>query len=250
MPFLYNITRRQIYCSAKLLLGVARMTDIDLLRLLNEPIYAFDFQFNIGDIQDHLDFSENNIELQYRSELESIRLNAETGEFDSYPQEYRCYLENIAEQQFKTSLPLQIRYGAHLALTTAVEWSVLYLAESLTRPVGKKPNNKNETVYRLEIISKRVTLKRDDSIKDLEAIVRIRNCIAHNAGIPRDNKYRENLNKSIQRLEGFSLANWHCFGKRIAIEKDALNRYIEEMKHLVIDLHKAADEKGLLKNNT
>lgn len=67
------------------------MTDTDLLRLINEPIHAFNFQVNVGDIQDYLDFSENNIELQYRTELESIRLSAETGEFDSYPQGYREY---------------------------------------------------------------------------------------------------------------------------------------------------------------
>lgn len=127
---------------------------------------------------------------------------------------------------------------------------MLYLAERLTRPVGKKPKKTNETVFTLEAISKHVALSRDDSIKDFEAIVSIRNCIAHNAGIPRDEKYREKLNESIQRLEGFSLANWHFLGSHIAIEKDALNRYVEEMKHLVIDLYRVADEKGLLKSNT
>ena len=32
------------------------MPNIDFDFLMNEPIYAFDFQFMIGDVQDYLDF--------------------------------------------------------------------------------------------------------------------------------------------------------------------------------------------------
>ena len=115
------------------------MPDIDLDRLMNEPIYAFDFQFMIGDVQDYLDFSENNIEWQYRSELQSIRRRAEAGDFEGTPHGYREHLETNAEHRFKVSLPLRIRYGALLALATAVEWSVTYLAQHLIEPVGTEP---------------------------------------------------------------------------------------------------------------
>ena len=66
------------------------MSNTDLERLLNEPIYAFDFQFMIGDIADFLVFSENNIEWQYQRELQSIKRQAESDEF---PISYREHLE-------------------------------------------------------------------------------------------------------------------------------------------------------------
>ena len=123
------------------------MSDINLDRLMNEPIYAFDFQFMIGDVQDYLDFSENNIEWQCQAELQTISRRAET---EAFPHRYREHLEANAEHRFKVSLPLRIRYGALLALVTAVEWSVKLLVQSATNAIEKPKNSsKNETVYDL-----------------------------------------------------------------------------------------------------
>ena len=224
-------------------------SDIDIDRLMNEPIYAFDFQFMIGDVQDYLDFSENNIEWQYRSELQSIRRRAETGDFEDFPQGYREHLETNAEHRFKVSLPLRIRYGALLALATTVEWSVEYLVQNLIVPLETEPK-KNKTIYALEVLNERTGLGRDGPIKDFEALVRVRNCVAHSAGLERDYKYRDNLPEAVRRLSGFSLANWHFFGSHVAIEKGALDKYIQEMKHLVVDLHKVAYEKKVIKSDT
>ena len=47
------------------------MPDIDPEKFLNTPIYDFDFQFMIGDVKDFLEFSENNIDLQYQRELQA-----------------------------------------------------------------------------------------------------------------------------------------------------------------------------------
>lgn len=226
------------------------MSDIDLDHLMNQPIYAFDFQFMIGDVQDYLDFSENNIEWQYRSELQSIRRRAEAGDFEGAPHGYREHLETNAEHRFKVSLPLRIRYGALLALATAVEWSVAYLAQHLVEPVGKEPNGKNKTIYTLEVLNERTGLRRDDPINDFEALVWVRNCIAHSAGLERDYKYRDRLPEAIQRLNGLSLANWHFFGSHVVIEKRALDKYIQEMKNLVVDLHKAAHDKKIIRSDT
>ena len=137
-----------------------------------------------------------------------------------------------------------------MALTTAVEWSVVYLVQRLKMPIDKVPKGKNKTIHALEFINKHLGLRYGALIKDFEALVWLRNCIAHCAGIERDYKYRDNLPKAIKRLKGFSLANWHFLGSHVAIEKNALDKYIEETKHLVVDLHKAAHEQGFLKVNT
>ena len=97
------------------------MPPFDLERLINGPIYAFDFQRMIGDVADFLDFSELNIELKYRQELQGLRKRAESGEL--HP-EYLNHLEENAKYHFEVGLPLTVRYGAVIALTTSVEWSV------------------------------------------------------------------------------------------------------------------------------
>jgi len=223
------------------------MSDIDLGRLMHTPIYAFDFQIMIGDVQEYLDFSERTIESQYRTELQSIRRHAEGGDF---PPEYREHLEINAEHRFKVSLPLRIRYGALLALTTAVEWSVEYLSLNAAKAVGKGGKTDNETVFRLKVLTKRAGLERGESISHFEALAHVRNCIAHNAGLKKGYKYAAELPDSISRLKGFSLAQGHFLGSHVVIERGALDTYIEDMKHLVVDLHKNADEQGLLKSDT
>jgi len=222
------------------------MSNIDLQRLLSEPIYAFNFQFMIGDIQDYLDFSENNIEWLYRTELQSIRRRAEAGDFDTMPHGYREHLEANAEHRFKVSLPLRVRYGALLALVTATEWSVAHLAHRLIKPFGTIPKGRNKTIHELDVLNERTCLGRDELIKDFEALVRVRNCVAHSAGLERDYKHRDTLLEAIQRLNGFSLAKWHFFGSHVAIDKGALDKYIQEIKVFVVDLHKAAYEKEVI----
>jgi hypothetical protein len=96
--------------------------DFDPKKFLDTPIYAFDFQFMIGDVKDFLEFSESNIDWQCRRELQAI---AHRNDLDDFPQGYRENLESGAEHRFKVSLPLRVRYGALLALTTSVEWSVI-----------------------------------------------------------------------------------------------------------------------------
>ncbi len=223
------------------------MSEIDLERLLSEPIHAFDFQFMIGDVEEFLDFSEGNIEWQFRRELQSIQRRAEAEDFAP---EYKEHLESNAEHRFKVSLPLRVRYGALIALSTSVEWSVLLLVDRLKEGLRQKPTSLNDTVHALTELMDRTGLQRKEVLLDYEALVQVRNCITHSAGIEKNYKYRKKLPVALDRLSGFSLGNWHFFGKHICIEKAALNPYIEAMSKLVVELHKAAHEKGLLRDDT
>ena len=223
------------------------MPEIDLKRLLNEPIYAFDFQFMIGDIEDFLDYSESNIEWQYKREIQSILHKAEA---EDLPQGCKEHLETNAEHRFKISLPLRVRYGALLSLTISVEWSVGYLVEKLVEPLKKNQKEKNFTVHALFELDKRAGIGATDTIQDYEALVHVRNCIAHNAGIEKYDKYHDQLITAVDRLSGFSLGNWHYFGKHIYIDREALNPYIKNMGNYIVQLHKSVHEKGLLQENT
>ena len=147
-------------------------------------------------------------------------------------------------------MPLRIRYGALLALTTAVEWSVKRLCQNLIEPV-EDPGKEKSAVNRLKILTNRAGLERGELISNFEALTYVRNCIAHNAGLEEGDKFETDLPKTISRLgKGFSLAGWHFLGSHVAIDKGALEKYIEEMQPLMVDLSKKAYEQGLLKSDT
>jgi hypothetical protein len=223
------------------------MSDIDLERLLSEPTYALDFQYMIGDVEDFLEFAEANIEWQYRRELQDIRRRAETEEF---PPGFKEHLETNAEHRFKVSLPLRVRYGAVIALATSVEWSVGFLVKRLKDPLSKVPRGRNETVHGLLEVQQRTGAGRADAVRDYEALIHVRNCIAHSAGIEEHYQFSDQLESAVGRLSGVSLANWHLFGRHICIEKHALNPYVREMGDLIVGQHKAAHEQRLLKKET
>lgn len=223
------------------------MSAIDLERLLSEPFYAIDFQYMIGDIEDFLDFAERHIEWQYRHELRDIRRRANDEEF---PPGLREHLETNAEHRFKVSLPLRVRYAAVIGLATSVEWSVGFLVKHLRAPISEVPKGRKDTVHGLMELQRRTGIGHADAISDYAALVHVRNCIAHSAGIEEHYRWRGELPAAVGRLSGFSLANWHLFGRHICIEKGALSPYVREMGDLIVALHKAAHEQRLLNNDT
>jgi len=221
--------------------------NVDLNRFFNEPVYAFDFQLMVGDIGDFLEFSESNVEWQLRRELLSIQRQAET---ENLPAGYIEHLETNTKHRFSVSLPLRIRYGALITLITSVEWSVGFLSKQLKIPLAAKPKGRNETVHTLIELCARAGVDERIALSDYEALVQVRNCIVHNAGIKQRYQHHGALAISVTRLKGFCLGNWHFFGEHICIEKGALNPYINAMGQLIVALHKACHSQGLVKNDT
>src|SRR5689334_8234085 len=80
------------------------MSETDLTDLLDQPIWAIDFQAMLGDVQDFLEFSEANIDWQYRSELQRIEREAKLGflkdEYAEHEESYKRHLVQTAEHRF------------------------------------------------------------------------------------------------------------------------------------------------------
>lgn len=220
------------------------MPEFDIEKFLNTPIDAFDFQFMIGDIKDFLELSESNIDWQHRRELQTI---AHRKDFDDFPPGYRDHLEQNVDHRFKVSLPLRVRYGALLAFTTSVEWAVAYLNRSSSNPVPDKKDGTNLTVKILRKFTARASVDPLRVIDDYEALVKIRNCIVHSAGVVATYQFKQDLPNAVARIEGVSLGNWHFFGDQICIERGALEGHIDQTASLVVELHTKMREQGLLK---
>ena len=206
--------------------------DWDPHKFLHTPIYAFDFQCMIGDLIDFLEFSEANIELQLRRELQQIKTR------DVFPTEYREHLVENAEYRFCVSLPLRVRYAAATSLVTSVEWSIRHLEKHLSVSMPSRPKKINRTIHAMRQLQTVTDVKCEEEIQTLEDLIHIRNCIAHSAGLIKGDKNSEKIFASVGRLNGFSLDNWNFLGKHVCINKGALNPYAEKMKQLVVELHK------------
>ncbi|MGF6975383.1 hypothetical protein QFZ94_003833 [Paraburkholderia sp. JPY465] len=226
------------------------MKKFDPEKFLRTPLYAFDFRFMIGDVKDFLESSECNIDLQFQRELHAISQK----DFKGFPAGYRDHLEENANYRFKVSLPLRVRYGALLALTTSVEWSVEILNKNATERVVAKRNKKecesNRTVEIMRELVSRTGLSVESTIDDYEALIFVRNCITHSAGIVDTYKHKKTLPEYVKRLRGIGIGNWQFFGDHICIERNALNEYIDEMANLIVNLHQLMHERGLTRIGT
>jgi hypothetical protein len=220
------------------------MAEFDFEKFLDTPIDDFDFPFMIGDVKDFLEFSESNIDWQHRRELHRI---AQDKGVDDFPPGYRHHLEQIADHRFKVSLPLRVRYGALVAFTTSVEWAVSYLNRCSSEPILDKKDSTNLTVKILREFTARASVDSQVVIDDYEALVKIRNCIVHSAGVVATYRYNQDLPKAVARIKGVSLADWHFFGDQICIERGALEIHMHQTSSLVVDLHTKMRERGLLK---
>lgn len=220
------------------------MADFDPQKFLEAPIEAFDFQFMIGDVKDLLEFSESNIDWQYRRELQAIAHREDVCDF---PLGYRDHLEQNAEHRFKVSLPLRVRYGALLAFTTSVEWAVGLLNKYAVSPVPDFRDGANLTVKILREFAALACVDGAAVIDDFEALVQVRNCVVHSAGLVETYRHKHDLPAAVSRLDGITLANWHFFGDQVCIERGALEPHMDRAARLVVDLHSAMRKGGLLK---
>jgi hypothetical protein len=219
------------------------MSNIDLGRILNEPHYALDFQIMAGDLLDFLDTSEQNIEHLYHRECEEAQRRAMTA---GLPDGYQAHIQANADHRFRVSLPLRVRYGALIGLTTTVEWAVKDLKRGIRDPLGKCPRGRNLTVHTLSALNARTRVGFDEAVLDYEALVRVRHFITHAAGIVASGDCGRGLNAAIERLDGFSVDSRHFLGPHVCIERGALNRYVNEIGQLVVALYRACCEQGLV----
>lgn len=87
-------------------------------------------------------------------------------------------------------------------------------------------------------------MQRNEDITVFEDLLQVRNCIAHSAGLIRDDKHSEKISASVGKLGGFSLEKRYFLGTHVCIRRGALNPYVERMKQFVIELHDCGNRRS------
>lgn len=215
--------------------------------LLDAPMDTVEPAVMIEDLKQFLDLAESNFESLYEKELHKIERTREAEGFE-YPEEAE-QLEWSANRRFKVYLPLLARYGALVSLVTSVEWSVKRL-NSLLRPEFQEdgsPAKGNDTVNALRRLDSLTGIGKSDAVSEFEALVHVRNCIAHNAGIVTAYKYEAELPKSVALLAGFSIRDSEMFGDQLWIDRQALDHHIDRMDTLIFILFRECHKQGYMR---
>jgi hypothetical protein len=217
--------------------------------------YEYPFCMMLGDIHDFLEFSERNIEWQLLVVQQSIqRRTLESFGFDdnNLAQSEKNQLLETAEYRFTVALPMQIRYAALGALTNTTEWAARFFQSDWKPQLPTRPKNLRDSQVPATLLlahfATTLSLAKPAILADYSHLVEVRNVVVHNSGVVRNLvKFKlQVLRTAIDALKGFSITDCHLVGKRVKIERGALDPYIEGMLQLLTDINTAANERGLL----
>ena len=224
-------------------------TQRDLDAFLDQTIFGLDSLAMIEDIEDFIDFSEGNIDWQRRRELRQAERECADTRFDDPAldaQYHHQMIEGVAFR-FEVSLTQRVRYAALTSLITTVEWVLISLKNRATFAIAKKPEGKSEAVHTLGLFNEQASLDLTAEIQMLEALVQVRNCIVHAAGLLASYRYAADLRKTLSAHPGIKVSNINFLGDAIEIEQGYLQGALQDIKRWLPELEKAMNEQGLLK---
>jgi len=223
-------------------------TRIDLDTFLDQTFFGLDTLTMLGDVEDFIEFSESNIGWQKHRELRRAEQECDAAHFDDphLEAQYRDQTLEGVEYRFEISLRQRVRYAALIALITTIEWVLLALKKRSTFEFPKKPEKTNEAVHALSVFNEKAAISLEQQIQLLEALIQIRNCIVHAAGLLASYKYELELRQRLGALSGVNVSNLNFLGDCINIESGFLEEVIKDVRGWLPNVEKVLLERGLL----
>jgi len=221
---------------------------LDLSALLDQTFFGLDTLSMLGDVEDFIEFSESNIGWQKHRELRRAEQECNDTEFDD-PREEAQYRDQMLEGvkfRFDVSLTQRVRYAALVALITTIEWVLLALKKRTSFKFPKTPDGKSEAVHILSVFNSKAILSLEQEITAIEALIYVRNCIVHAAGLLASYKHEGELRKTLTTLSGVKVSDLHFLGDGIEIESGFLEGVIKDVRLWLPNLEKVVSERGLL----
>lgn len=224
-------------------------TKIDFDTLLDQTFFGLDTLTMLGDVEDFIEFSESNIGWQKHRELRRAEQECNNTEFDEphLEAQYRDQTLQGVEFRFEVSLTQRVRYAALVALITTIEWVLLALKQRTSFTFPKTPDKKNEAIHVLSVFNEKADLALEREILSLEALIYIRNCIVHAAGLLASYKHETELRQRLASMTGIKVSNINFLGEGIEIETGFLEGAIKEVRVWLPNIEKVISERGFLR---
>ena len=220
-------------------------TNSNLESILSQTFFGIDTLTIFSDLEDFILFSESSLIHQKQQEIQ--RVNKEFNKFyirkSDQEHQYMIQIFDNIEYRFEISLKQRIRYAALVSLITTIEWVLLSLKKRVLFPFPKKPKEKNEAIYTLEVFNEQAKLNLKQEIILLESLTQIRNCIVHAAGLLASYKHESKLRDILSGELGIRVSNRNFLGDSIEIEAEFLEGVVKNVRIWITEL-----EKNLLKH--
>ena len=215
---------------------------------LDTPICILDVQQQFDDILEFVEFSEKNIEWQKRSHIQTLDRKAQKFRYES--PEYFNELQEI-EYRFDIILSRKVRYSALLSLITTIEWNARFFESNVANSLEPKQTGLNASFCIYKQITERTRFKNGDNfLSIIDALIKVRNCIAHSGGIVTDYKYSDEIRSVVQKLEGFSIGNGGLSDEFIIIERGSVELLGKKLSEWVSSLINTSFEKCIMKTSS
>jgi len=220
----------------------------DFYTLLDQTFFGFDTLTMLGDVEDFIEFSENNIRWQKQQELRRAEQEFNDDHFDDslFEAQYRDQTLKGVEYRFEISLTQRVRYAALITLITTIEWVLVALKNRAVFKFPKKPEKTNEAVHALSVFNEKAALSLEQEIHLLNSLIQIRNCIVHAAGLPASYKYEAELRQNLASLSGVVFSSMNFLGESINIEAGFLEGIIKNVRIWLPMVEKALIGRGFL----
>lgn len=221
---------------------------IDLGAHQDKTFFALEALSMLNDIEDFIEFSENNIDWQRRRELRYAKNSSDHFEFDGPREAVQCQVQTIdgIRYRFEVILTQRIRYAALVSLITTIEWVLLSLAARTNTKAPKRPDETSEAVRYLTYFSQIASVGLSSEVQKIDTLIQVRNCIVHAAGLLDSYKYGPALRQRLKSYAGIRVSDIHTLGDTIEIEQNHLQCILENIKHWLPNLEHAMQTRGLL----
>lgn len=221
----------------------------DFDTILDQTFFGFDTLTMLGDVEDFIDFSENNISWQKQRALRRAEQECNGDYFDDplFEAQYRDQTLKGVEYRFEISLTQRVRYAALVTLITTIEWVLVALKKRAVFKFPKKSEKTNEVVHTLSVFNEKAALSLEYEIHLLNSLIQIRNCIVHAAGLPASYKYEAELRENLASLSGIGFSSMNFLGESIDIEAGFLEGTIKNVRIWLPVVEKALIDRGLLR---
>ena len=219
---------------------------LDLNTLLDQTFFGLDILTMLGDVEEFIGFSEQNIGWQKHRELERVKreCNDVAPDDPHLGAQYRDQMMNGVEYRFEVSLTQRVRYSALVALITTIEWVLQSRVEFEFPPT---PKGKSESVHALAVFVEKASVGLDQKTDLLESLIKVRNCIVHAAGLLESYRHGPQLCSMLNGLSGINVSDRNLLGMSVEIEAGFLEGVIADMRGWLPDLERALSERNLLR---
>ncbi|MFC3283056.1 hypothetical protein [Litchfieldella rifensis] len=217
--------------------------------ILNQTFFGLDTLTMLDDVEHFIKFAESNIAWQKHSQYCRTERECDKEEFDdpSMEAQYRDQMLEDVVYRFDVGLTQRVRYAGLAALITTIEWCLLSLKKRATFPFPKKRDSTNETIHVLSVFNEKATLGLEAKIEHLEAVIQVRNCLVHAAGLLESFRYEQQLRARLLTLSGINASNTNFLGEIIEIKPGFLEGVVEDVRTWLPSIEQTASQQGLLR---